>query len=170
MSGLFKDDVGGSVYKKGLVAQAKPGFAKVRFDDLDGIVTAWLPTTHPNTQDDKQVETLNVGAQVSCLMDARMEDGCILGAHYSNVDTPPVAESTKWHKRFSDGTSIQYDKAAHVLTLRIGGATFTFTSGGLDVQGGGVTTTGDQLAAGISQTGHTHGGVRSGGDSTATPQ
>lgn len=122
MKNDFKNDTAGCTYKKGIVAESKPGFARVRFDDLDGMTSDWLPTSHANTQDDKDVETLNVGAQVSCLMDARMEDGCIIGAHYSNADAPPVSESTKWHKRFADGTVIEYDKAAQKLVVSVRGS------------------------------------------------
>ena len=38
---------GGARYKQGVVAESKPGFARVRFDDVDGLVTAWLPLLHP---------------------------------------------------------------------------------------------------------------------------
>ena len=160
MSDLFKSEVAGCVYKKGLVHAAKPGYAQVRFDDLDGLVTDWLPTTHDNAQNNKDVETLDVGAQVSC----------ILGAHYSNVDTPPVNAATKWHKRFSDGTSIEYDRAAHVLTILIGGTRFTLSAAGFDIAGGGVTTTGDQVAGSVSQMAHVHGGVTPGGSNSGSPK
>ncbi|PLN25221.1 translation initiation factor IF-2, partial [Klebsiella pneumoniae] len=35
---------------------------------------------------------------------------------------------------------------------------------------GEITSTGDQLAGGISQIGHIHGGVEPGGGSTGAPQ
>ena len=165
----FKNDTAGCTYKKGIVAAAKPGFARVRFDDLDGMTSDWLPTSHANTQNDKEVETLNVGAQVSCLMDARMEDGCIIGAHYSDADAPPVQDSNKWVKKFSDGTVIQYDKGSKSLTVTIEGTVYTLAKAGMDVQNGGVTSTGDQVAGGISQMSHTHGGVASGSARTSTP-
>ena len=165
----FKNDTAGCTYKKGIVHSAKPGFARVRFDDLDGMVSDWLPTSHANTQNDKEVETLNVGAQVSCLMDSRMEDGCIVGAHYNDVDAPPVQDPAKWVKKFSDGTEIQFDKGTKSLTVTIEGTVYTLAKAGMDVLGGGVTTTGDQVAGWVSLMTHTHGGVASGSARTSTP-
>lgn len=135
MSNTYKNATAGCAYKKGIVAASKPGFAQVRFDDLDGMTTDWLPTSHANTQDDKEVETLNVGTQVSCLMDARMEDGCIVGAHYSDVDTPPVASNSKWCKRFSDGTTIEYDKETHALVIDVQGSINIKATGAVTING-----------------------------------
>lgn len=131
----FKNDTAGCTYKKGIVHAAKPGFARVRFDDLDGMISDWLPTSHANTQNDKEVETLNVGAQVSCLMDARMEDGCIIGAHYSEADAPPVTSSSKWHKTFDDGTTIEYDKAAGHFKLDVIGSVLIQGTGAVVIKG-----------------------------------
>jgi phage baseplate assembly protein V len=110
-------NTGGATYKQGIVAESKPGFCRVRFDDLDSMVTAWLPVLHPKTQNDKAVWTLDIGEHVSCLMDGNMEDGCVLGAIYSDVDTPPVSSASKFCVQFSDGGSVEYDRAAGVLTV-----------------------------------------------------
>ena len=136
---LFKNGVGSCVYKKGFVAESLPGFARVRFDDLDGLLTDWLPTTHANTQNNKDVEALDIGAQVSCLLDARIEDGCILGAHYSNADAPPVASNDKWHKRFKDGTTLEYDRAAHALVVSVRGTLTAIVDDAATIQAASVT-------------------------------
>jgi phage baseplate assembly protein V len=109
--------VGGVTYKSGLVADAKPGFARVRFDDLDELVTDWLPVIHLKTQDDKVIWTLDIGEHVACLMDAYMEDGCIVGAIYSQVDTPPVSSKTKFAVRFKDGGLFEYDRSNGSMTI-----------------------------------------------------
>ncbi|MDR2451847.1 MAG: phage baseplate assembly protein V [Candidatus Accumulibacter sp.] len=108
---------GGVSYKQGIVAESRPGFARVRFDDLDGLVTAWLPVIQPKTFLDKAVWTLDVGEQVACVLDEYMESGCILGAVYSDVDTPPVSSADKIHLRFVDGTSMEYDRAGHKMLI-----------------------------------------------------
>jgi phage baseplate assembly protein V len=112
---------GGVSCKTGVVAEAKPGFARVRFDDLDRLTTAWLPLIHPKTFLDKVVWTLDVGEHVCCLLDAYMEDGCIVGAIYSGADAPPTASGDKALARFSDGTAIEYDRAAHRLVIHCAG-------------------------------------------------
>ena len=158
-------------YQRGIVAEAKAGFAKVRFDALDGLLTQWLPVLHPNTQDDKVQWTLDVGSQVACLFDRYMEDGCILGAIYSNVDTPASASTSVWRHSFSDGASVEYDKASGAMSVvainkvqvTIGGMTMLVNSGGVTVTGG------DVVADGISLKTHTHGGVTPGPGNTDTP-
>lgn len=186
MSDPFKSETAGCVYKKGIVAQSKPGFARVRFDDLDGMMTDWLPTTHANTQNNKDVEALDVGAQVSCLLDARMEDGCILGAHYSEVDAVPVSSNDKWHKRFADGTTLEYDRSTHSLQVNVVGTivvkaaesimldtptttcTGTFTAQGLITGKSGIAASGGLMTHNGTNVGatHIHGGVQRGGGST----
>lgn len=59
-------NTGGVKYKQGIVSAAKPGFCRVRFDDIDGLESAWLPVIHHKTQDDKAIWTLDVGEHVSC--------------------------------------------------------------------------------------------------------
>ena len=112
---------GGVTYKPGIVAEAKPGFARVRFDDLDALVTSWLPVIHQKTQDDKVIWTLDIGEQVACLMDSYMEDGCIVGAIYSDIDAPPVASKDKFHVSFKDGGSFEYDRSDGSMTVTIKG-------------------------------------------------
>lgn len=111
------DSTGGVRYKQGIVADSKPGFATVRFADLDDLVTRWLPVIHPKTQDDKAVWTLDVGEHVACLMDEYLEDGCILGAVYSEADVPPVSSKDKYRIQFKDGGSFEYDRATGAMDV-----------------------------------------------------
>lgn len=108
---------GGVTYKQGIVAEAKPGFARVRFDDIDALVTHWLPVIHHKTQDDKVIWTLDIGEQVACLMDSHMEDGCIVGAVYSDVDVPPVSSKDKYMVKFKDGGLFEYDRSNGAMTV-----------------------------------------------------
>ncbi len=117
MSSHDTDSTGGVRYKQGIVADAKPGFATVRFADLDGLVTRWLPVIHPKTQDDKAAWTLDVGEHVACLMDQYLEDGCIVGAIYSEADVPPVASREKFRVQFKDGGSFEYDRSSGAMEV-----------------------------------------------------
>ena len=100
----------------------------MRFPDRDNMVSQPLPIVHRSTLKDKDTSPLAVGEHVAVMMDERGEDGAILGAIYSEADTPPDGSDGKWTKAFEDGTVLQYDKAAHKLTvsgpatIEIGGA------------------------------------------------
>lgn len=110
-------NTGGVKYKQGIVSAAKPGFCRVRFDDIDGLESAWLPVIHHKTQDDKAIWTLDVGEHVACLMDSNMEDGCIVGAIYSEADVPPVASADKFRMQFKDGGSFEYDRSSGAMNV-----------------------------------------------------
>lgn len=113
---------GGVRYKRGIVSATKPGFARVRFDDIDGLISTWLPVVYPKTQNDKICWTLDVSEQVACLMDEHLEDGCIVGAIYSQADIPPVTSADKLHLLFKDGGSFEYDRVTGAMTIVCKGA------------------------------------------------
>ena len=106
----------------GLVEEIDPNKAlvKVNLPDLE-MVTHWLRLLFPVTQEDKEYQMPSVGTQVCVIMDPTATDGVVLGATYSDVDKPPVKDPKKWHKRFSDGTYLEYDKRSHTLTADVKG-------------------------------------------------
>ena len=106
----------GPLLRIGVVTDQDASLARlrVRFDELDQMISYWLPVVVPKTQDDKLYWLPDVGEQVVCLMDARDEDGVVLGAIYSQADATPVQSSDKYHLGFKDGTAFEYDRAAHV--------------------------------------------------------
>lgn len=153
----------GATCKEGIVVAAKPGWVRVRFDDLDGLQSAWLPVVVSFAMGDRAVHTLKVGAQAACVMDARLERGWVVGCIYSEVDAPPTEDPNVDVREYEDGTRIEYNKAAHALTATVGGCTVVLSASGLAVTGG------DVVADGVSLKGHKHGGVRAGGDQSAAP-
>ena len=109
-------------FKYGIVSEVKPGFAKVYFQDDDGIVTDWWPVLQKTSLKDKESWPLNVKEHVVCLCDERLEEGVVLGAIYSDADKPDAgAGAGKFRKVFEDGTTIEYDKNNHKLTADIKG-------------------------------------------------
>jgi phage baseplate assembly protein gpV len=161
-------------FRVGIVQQQDAAHAKVRvvFPDYDELVSWWLPVIFAKTQNDKAYWIPDVGEQVVCLMDLRDEAGAVLGAIYSNADVPPVNSADKFHLAFRDGTSVDYDRAAHVLDLKFqdhgeikydggahaltmslpAGATFNLTASGAQVE---IDTSGNVIikAAGQVQLG-----------------
>ncbi len=132
-------NTGGVRYKQGIVSAAKPGFCRVRFDDIDGLESAWLPVIHHKTQDDKAIWTLDVGEHVACLMDSNMEDGCIVGAIYSEADVPPVASADKFRMQFKDGGSFEYDRSSGAMNVVCKGVANLTAGGAVTVKAPSVT-------------------------------
>lgn len=98
---------------------------RVRLPTCDNLRTAWLPVLQRNTQNNKDYGLPDVGEQVSLLLDADGDDGVVLGAVYSEVDRPAVANRDKRRVDFADGTVVEYDRKNHAMA--IGGEIKTLT-------------------------------------------
>ena len=105
----------GATVKFGTVSASRPGFARVRLPDCDNMRTMWLPIAYPKTKNDQACWTYDAGEQVAVLLDANGEDGVIVGAIYSDTDTPPITDSNVFMVRFQDGAMLEYNRETHVL-------------------------------------------------------
>jgi phage baseplate assembly protein V len=116
--------------KYGVVSDVKPGYAKVNFTE-DEIVSDWLPLIVRKSKSDKESWQLETNEHVVCLMDEHVEEGVILGAipNEDGDDPDAGANASKFRKKFSDGTLIEYDKKLHVLTVDVKGDLNAKTSG-----------------------------------------
>ncbi len=122
-----------SALRLGIVTDQDLALARlrVRFNELDQMLSYWLPVVVPKTQNDKAYWLPDIGEQVVCLMDTRDEAGVVLGAIYSQADSTPVQSSDKFHLGFKDGTAIEYDREAHVLAVSFqDSAAFKYDSAG----------------------------------------
>lgn len=90
---------------------------RVRLPDYDNLRTAWLPVLQRKTLRDKHICLPDIGEHVPVLLDARGEDGLVLGAIFSAADAVPVASADKTHVTFADGGQIEYDRAQSQLTV-----------------------------------------------------
>jgi phage baseplate assembly protein V len=111
----------------------------VRFNDLDGLITAWLPVIYPKTFLDKVVWTLDAGEQVACILDEYFENGCILGAIYSEADVPPTTSPDKFLIQFKDGGSSEYDRSSGARTEVSKGVVDATADGAVTVKAPSVT-------------------------------
>lgn len=109
-------------YKTAIVSAVNEQTHRVRVElpDLDGLETGWLMVLAAKTLEDKEYWLPDIGEQVAVLLDSHGEDGCVLGAVYSDVDTVPVASKNKWHRRFKDGSTFEYDRELHRYQVVIG--------------------------------------------------
>ncbi len=91
---------------------------RVRLPDRDGVQSYWLYVPQRHTKGTKSRPLLpELEEQVAVLLDADGVGGVYLGGIYSSEERPPVLDEDSHFVRFSDGTSITYDRAAHGLTL-----------------------------------------------------
>ncbi|MCM5528972.1 phage baseplate assembly protein V [Parasegetibacter sp. NRK P23] len=108
-------------FKTGIISEAKPGFAKVYFEE-DEIVTTWWPIVVKTSMKDFESWPLNVKEHVVCLTDEHCEEGVIIGCIHSKPEPPdPGAGAGKFRKVFEDGTVLEYEKGAHKLTADVKG-------------------------------------------------
>lgn len=90
---------------------------RVVFGDADDLVSDWLPVLFPTTLLNQVYGMPDVDEHVVCLLDEHAEFGVVLGAIYSDVTAPPIQSLEKVHIKFKDGTTVQYDRAAHTLSI-----------------------------------------------------
>lgn len=94
--------------------------ARVTFADRDDIVSYDLPVLVKNTKDNKDYWVPEVDEQVLCLfLPSGVEQGFILGSFYSDGVTPPASTGAKRRTVFGDGTSVEYDRDSHTLTVDV---------------------------------------------------
>lgn len=129
----------------GIVEARDPASCKcrVRFPDLDNMVTDWLPVGQKKTLRDKEYWLPDEGEQVACMMDDNLEFGVIVCAIYSDADPPPVNSPDKCHKTFEDGTFIEYDRASHQLTVNVQGDVIVTAAGQVTVNSSGTQVNSD---------------------------
>ncbi|EFE0679843.1 phage baseplate assembly protein V [Escherichia coli] len=93
---------------------------RVTLPECDNLKSNWLAVLQHNSQDNKDYWLPDMGEQVEVLLDNNGEDGVVLGAVYSTVDTAPVASRDKRYVQFSDGAAFEYDRSTHQLTINGG--------------------------------------------------
>ena len=93
---------------------------RVTLPECDNLRSNWLPVLQRNTQENKDYWLPDIGEQVEVLLDGNGEDGVVLGAVYSTVDTAPLASRDKRYVHFSDGAAFEYDRKLHQLTINGG--------------------------------------------------
>ena len=110
---------------------------RVRLDDRDGVESYWLHVPQRNTQGTQRRPLMpELNEQVAVLLDADGIGGVYLGGIYSTAEPPPVVDEDTDYVRFSDGTTLTYDRAAHVMALDCVGATTLKCAKNLSVECG----------------------------------
>ena len=158
---------------------------RVKIPALEDMETDWLPMATPAAGGNQFYSLPDEGEQVVCLLDARGENGCVIGAIYSAADKPPASSKDKWVRRFKNGTIIEHDRktgdvlvqtegtvtidapnteikgnaTVHGLLTYLSGMSAGNGNGGSTAQiSGNVEVEGDVVINGISFLGHLHTG------------
>lgn len=109
---------------------------KVQIPDSDNMVSQSLPVVHTKTHKDKFFALPDIGEQVACLfLGNGLEVGIVLGAIYSDPDPVPVNSGDKFHVKFSDGATFEYDRATHALNISIPGSVSVNATGNVTING-----------------------------------
>lgn len=121
----------------GFVVSRQPEKHRVRVEFRDTVtaklVSGWLPVLVPRASADMAFDLPDVGDQVLCLfLGNGLEEGFVLGSMYG-AQTPPVSSGDKFHRTFSDGTTLEYDRAAHKLRASVRGDVEASVTGNLEL-------------------------------------
>ncbi len=108
------------VFTTGIVSQVddKNGWARCKLPDLDNLETYWLKVLQRNTKDNQEYWMPDVDEQVMVIADENLEEGCILGAIYSEADRPPVNTREKYHIKWKNEDYFEYDRESQILTIK----------------------------------------------------
>jgi phage baseplate assembly protein V len=90
---------------------------RVTLPEMDDLETWWLPVLTLRTCRDRVEHLPDLGDHVAVLLDPNGEDGIVLGAIFSARDPAPGGGPDITAARFADGTVVEYDRAAHKLTI-----------------------------------------------------
>ncbi len=112
----------GASLRFGTVVGVEGGSARVRLEDGKKMVSAPLPTLQRRVLKDQEIKLPDDGEPVAVLFSGQgLEAGVVLGACYSSAVSDPQQERQLEYSRFSDGSVIFYDRAAHKLFAHVEG-------------------------------------------------
>lgn len=174
---------------------AEVDLAKARVKIKSGnITTTWLPWAAGRASGAKRRwDPPEVGEQVAVISPGGdLTQGLVIPGVYQESAGAPSASADKDSTVYSDGTVIEYDRAAHALTadlqgtkvyadrskieLTIGGSKVTLTSSGATVEAASINLTGNVTVTGnLTNNGknvgstHMHSGVTPGPATTGVP-
>ena len=102
---------------------AASGTARVQLPDGEGMVSMPLRVLQRRTLKDKAQSLPGTGEPVAVLFSGQgLEQGVVLGAHYTSGTPSPAQEAQVDFVRYEDGTELCYDRKAHKLIANVKGS------------------------------------------------
>lgn len=153
-----------NLVRVGRVSSINPGAGTIRvvFEDRQNMVSYDLPVLVRQSLKNKDYFMPDIGEQVVCLfLPSGNAQGFCLGSFYSDVDRPPVSNPDKRHVTFADGTSVEYDRGTHTLTVNAQGPVNITATVGVTVNSdlrvnGNISATGTIIDSGGNTNHHSH--------------
>lgn len=106
-----------NIVRKGSVAALDATNALVQVD-VGGITTDWLPWFTRRAGPDRDWWAPEVGEQCAVFSPSgELGQGVVMVGLYQDTHPAPEATADKHHAVYSDGTVIEYDRAAHALLV-----------------------------------------------------
>jgi phage baseplate assembly protein V len=127
-----------NLIRVGIVSSINPEkcTARVAFGDRSNVVSYELPILVRGSLKNKEYWMPDTDEQVVCIfLPSGNAQGFILGSLYSQKDVPPVVDENKRHISFSDGSTIEYDRSAHALTINAVGSVNIVAAKGVTITG-----------------------------------
>ena len=137
--------------RAGKVTQTYPdkGTVRVQFEDADELVSHELPVLFRSTLKDKNYNIPDVGEHVVCNFQGHgQEQGFVMGCIYSKPDKVPVKSQDKYHHKFNDGTTIEYDRSAKRLEIKAVGDVYVEAAKTVTIKAPEITLDGNVLITG----------------------
>jgi phage baseplate assembly protein V len=124
-----------NLIRVGTVDQTDYANARVRIRTGE-LLTGWLPWLTRRAGHDQDWWAPEVGEQVMVLSPSGdPAQGVVLGALYQARYAAPGNEPTVHRTRYADGTTIEYDRAAHRLRVQCAGDVEIVAAGNLTLRG-----------------------------------
>lgn len=108
--------------KRGRVVDRDPAKQRIRvqFEDEDGVVSHWIDVLARSGGETQTYMMPDMGDEVWCAMDAKGEDGCLLGTKYNDQAAPPFGSNDDIGLVWAGG-SVSVNKASGAVTINTGG-------------------------------------------------
>ncbi len=166
--------------KRGVVVKRDPVKmrVRVRFEDEDEVVSHWIDVLARAGGPSATFMMPNEGDEVWCAMDAKGEDGCIIGSKYNDKNKPPFGLNDDvgfvW-----EGGFVHINQGTGAVSVETNGPVSVKTSGALVLEAQTITLkadavkiTSDTLTHNDTSIGddHKHKDVMAGSSLTGEPQ
>lgn len=133
--------------KRGIVVDRDPKKmrVKVSFEDEDETVSHWIDVLSSSSVSNKSFNMPDVDDEVWCAMDAKGEDGCLLGSKFNDKDTPANQGNDDMSLSGPWG-SIHVDKGSGAMTIQLNGNAVINASGGIELVSPTLTHNGTDIS------------------------
>lgn len=163
---------GNQTNKRGLVVERDPKKhrVKVQFVDEDETVTHWIDVVAKSATGTSFFTMPGQGDEVWCAMDAKGEDGCLIGAKYNDKDGAPYEGNEDVGMKGAWG-SVHVNTDTGDVSVETSGAVAVTIVGDVIIDAANITLTSGTLTHNGKNIGHdhTHTGVMPGSGTSGPP-